>query len=268
MKFRFSLAMAIIFFMLLQVMPNNITDNYLYSHVPGSAYAAEDIDDDPVDDDDVDMKKPGSQVRKNPINYLPDDPEVKKLKLQAMELAEKFTKILADRTAMQPQLAELEKNEAELKHLRLKYQIQYFIKRDELKQKYWGKPDFMKLMVRQDEDMRHIEDLIAREEKIDCYHTIFERKHKAMEEYHWNLIDSKHDLIGEYLSGMDVKKNKEQFITLYNECIRDYQRIIDDNLEIMKETKQIIEEKKKREVILRQIVEEEKRLYSELEKVK
>ncbi len=264
MRLRFSLTITVIFFVLFQVMPMNFAGNSHYSPSPNSVYAATEIDDDPVDDDDMD-KKP---VRKNPVNYLPNDPDVKKLKLEAMALAEKFTKILAERTALQPELAELEKNEAELKHLRLKYQIQYFIKRDELTKKYWGKTDFMKLMIRQDEDMRHIEDLIAREEKIDCYHTIFERKHKAMEEYHWNLIDSKHDLIGEYLSGMDVKKNKAQFITLYSECIRDYQRIIDDNLVILKETKQIIGEKKEREVLLRQIVEEEKKLCSELEKVK
>lgn len=267
MKPRISLITIVLLFIFLQPFPN------ISVHKPGdilspqSAYAAADIDDDPIDDDDMDMKKPGSPGRKNPVNYLPDDPEVKKLKLQAMQLAEKFTKILADRTALQPQLAELEKNEAELKHLRLKFQIKYFILRDQLMQKE-KKPEIMKLLVRQDMEMMHIEDLIVREEKIDCYHTIFERKHKAMEEYHWSLIDNKHSLIGEYLADMDVKKNKAQFITLYNETIRDYQRIIDDNLEIMKETKEIIEAKKQREVIMKQIVEEEKKLCDELEKTK
>jgi len=234
-------------------------------------YAVDKPDDDepndapPVPSNHHQKGKPGSGT---PIDYLPRDPQVRKLKLRCMELAEKFTKLIALRAALQPTLANLEKNEAELRHQRLKYRLKYFKLREKFMQKYPQNPKIRDILIRHDAEIRHIDDLIAMEEKIDCYHTIFERKHRAMEEYHWNLIDNKHPLIAEYLSDLDIRKNKRRFITLYNEAIKDYKRIILENKEMLIKTKEIVRGKERREKIMKQVVEELKKLCLELEKIK
>jgi len=230
---------------------------------------ADDVDDEEdIDEDDVDIKKHGKQgdkdSEKKPVEYLPVDPNVKKLKLQAMDLAEKFTRILAQRSKLQPELAKLESNEAELRYLRLKYKIAYLKKRDELTKKYPGNKKLMDMLIRHDRVIRHIEDLIYQEEKIDCYHTIYERKFRAMEEYHWNILDNKHPLVAEYIEDRTWKENSGEIKELYGDIIRDYIRIIRENNEILKKTKQIIEEKKKREKIMREIVSEWKKLVKEV----
>ena len=267
-KFRLLILALLILFLISPILTTALSTGEK-APLNSTAYAQKaPVDDDNPGDDDPDDMKDDIGTKKNPLKYLPDDPQVKKLKLQAMELAEKFTKILAERSALQPQLAKLEKNEADLKHLRLKYRLKYLKLRDKIQPEAAKNKKIRELLRMQDLEMIHIEYLIVREEKIDCYHTIFERKHRAMEEYHWNLIDNKHSLIGEYLLDLDIKKHKDQYITLYNETIRDYKRIIKENLEIMKETKEIIEAKKKREVILREIVEELKGLCKDIEGLK
>ncbi|MCD4785806.1 MAG: hypothetical protein K8T10_18460 [Candidatus Eremiobacteraeota bacterium] len=224
------------------------------------------------DEDDRDTMVQGKSQKKGgekkPVQYLPVDPNVKKLKLKAMDLARKFTKILAERSKLQPELAKLESNEAELRYLRLKYQIEYLKKRDQLMEKYPGNKKIMDMLRRHDGVISHINDLIFREEKIDCYHTIYERKHRAMEEYHWNILDNKHPLVAEYLQDRSWKKNKEEIKELYGDIVIDYIRIIKENTKILKKTKQIIKEKKKREKIMRKIVDEWKKLYDELKKYK
>ena len=110
------------------------------------------------------------------------------------------------------------------------------------------------MLKKHDREIKKVDQLVIREEKIDCYHTIFERKHKAMEEYHWSLLDDKHSLIAEYLKGMNYKKSRNQFETLYGEVIADYRQIIAGNKVILAETKKIIPEKEKRIILLKEAV--------------
>lgn len=199
-----------------------------------------------------------------PKSYLPKHPEVKKMHLQAMALAEKFAQIVAQRAALQPQLGRLEKEDARLRHLRLKYQLQYLKLRDRFVKENGNGAKTEAFLKEQDRKLKQVRSLIKKEEKIDCYHTIFERKHKAMEEYHWRLIDEKHPLIAEYLRGMDYETNKGRFKTLYGEMINDYKRIIKENETILKETEEIIKAKQKRVKIMKSAVEMMKGILGEM----
>jgi hypothetical protein len=237
-----------------EIIGNNEKDNS--GIIPG-AYAAEPGDGD--DDDKPDKIKPGAAPR----NYLPADPRVKKLKLQALILAEKFTKILAERSKLQPMLGEFESQEANLRHLTLKYRLEYYQMRDFLLGRAARDGKIKNLLKNQEVKLARIEDLIKQEEKIDCLHTIYERKHKALEEYHWSLMDNKHPLIEEYLQDLPYSGHEKEFESLYGEIIQDYTRIIEDNHTILKETKEIIEGKKKRQVLMQKAAEMMKSLVDE-----
>lgn len=213
-------------------------------------------------------KTPMKNPAKSPIHYLPRAPEVRKLKLEAMQLAEEFARILAERSALQPRLSQLEAEEARLRYLRLKYQVEYYKIREQVMEKYSGDKKINEMLKRHDAVLAHIDDLIAQEEKIDCYHTILERKHKAMEEYHWNVMDNKHPLIDEYLSDLDWKGHETEFKTLYGEVINDYKRIISENKIILKENMEIIKGKEKREGIMKEIIKELEGIRAEIGKVK
>jgi hypothetical protein len=119
-------------------------------------------------------------------------------------------------------------------------------------------------LAKQDAVFGRVQSLVEKEEKIDCYHTIVERRHKAMEEYHWNLIDNKHSLIGEYLSDLDWKGHEEEFRKLYAEMIDDYKRIIADNKLILSDLQTLVKEKEEREKIMQQAVNEMEKLCAEL----
>jgi hypothetical protein len=212
----------------------------------------------PPGDDDIrdSFEEPGAPFKA----YIPTHPQVKKLHLQAMALAEEFAAVQAQRAALLPESALLEKEEAALRHQLLKYRLEYYRQRDLLAGEAGDRPQVIKALKDHDGRMEDIEELVMREEKIDCYHTIFERKHKAMEEYHWSLIDGKHPLIREYLKGLDWERHGEEFGTLYGEMIADYRRMIDENRLIIKETKEITGGRKERAAILRSAVKEMKAL--------
>ncbi|MCE1245758.1 MAG: hypothetical protein LWY06_03845 [Firmicutes bacterium] len=246
------------------------------AHNSGIAYAApKPADDDDIEEDDDDLKppakpgKPGKpgvkpvvQVKKAKV-YLPAVPELKKMKLEALGLAEEFARLLSERAKLQPRLSELEANEAVLRYERLKYEVIFFKQRDAIAAKNPQDKTTLEKLAKQDAAYAHVEDLVVKEEKIDCYHTIIERRHKATEEYHWNLLDNKHSLIGEYLSDLPWKGHEEEFRKLYAEMIDDYKRIIEDNKKILSDLQTLIKEKEQREIIMRQAVEEMKKLCAE-----
>lgn len=220
-----------------------------------SVMAAEKEDDEEDPADDPEGRDEDAKLQA-PKFYLPRHPEVKKFHLQAMELAEEFTRILAERSRLQPELGRLESEEANMRHLMLKYRLHYYKTRERIMAKNGKNPAIQKALMEQDRKLLHVDELIYREEKIDCLHTIYERKHRSMEEYHWKQIDDKHPLIAEYLQDRTWEKNSEEIKALYGEMISDYQRIIRENKEIMAKTKEIIEEKKNRVKILKLAVKE------------
>ena len=100
----------------------------------GPAMAVPPATEDPVDDDliddDVPDREPG--CRKPFRQYLPVDPRVKKMHLEAMTLAAENAKLMALRGALQPQLAALEMEEGHLRYLLLKNRLKYYRLRETL----------------------------------------------------------------------------------------------------------------------------------------
>lgn len=213
----------------------------------------DDLDD--LDDlDDMDDCENCNNIQgKNPAFVFPRHPEMRKLHFKALELAEEYAKILSERSQLQPELGSLEKDEARLRYLMLKYRFEYMREKDRLINEK-GLENAEKMLKNHKERLMIIDQLIAAEEKIDCLHTIYEKKHRALEEYHWSMLDGKHPLIDEYLQGLIWEKHKEEYETLYNEIYEDYQKMIADNKEMLKRTKINIEEKKERIVLLNRIV--------------